>query len=63
MCRCKGRFLLADWCWCVAQGSEGDISFFPHMMEPGDDVKVRDRLLEVLEAVVVGEEAEARARL
>ena len=33
------------------------------MMEPGDDVKVRDRLLEVLEAVVVGEEAEARARL
>ena len=46
-----------------AQGSEGDISFFPHMMEPGDDVKVRDRLLEVLEAVVVGEEAEARARL
>ena len=48
---------------CVAQGSEGDISFFPHMMEPGDDVKVRDRLLEVLEAVVVGEEAEARARL
>ena len=58
--------MLAD---CVAvlvvyaQGSEGDISFFPHMMEPGDDVKVRDRLLEVLEAVVVGEEAEARARL
>ena len=47
-------------CW---QGSEDEISFMPHMMEPGEDVMVRDRLLEVLEAAVVSELEEARARL
>ena len=47
-------------CW---QGSEDEISFMPHMMEPGEDVMVRDRLLEVLEAAVVSEVEEARARL
>ena len=39
----------------------------PHMMEPGDDVKVRDRLMEIFagaeEGVEEVTEEESRARL
>ena len=38
-------------------GAANDVYFMPHMMEPGDDVKVRDRLLEVFASMVVQSEA------
>lgn len=38
-------------------GAADDIYFMPHMMEPGDEVKVRDRLLEVFASISVENEA------
>jgi hypothetical protein len=44
-------------------GSDGDIYFMPHMMEPGDDVLVVARLKEVFAGATATVDATAVARL